>query len=680
MTLEDFIHFCDTAPSADSDSAARSADRDYAKAYQLIRNKLKGDAVPLFRKFNLLQKQLAIWSIKNKTNHSQYLRILNCLSESVRGYTPENEDTSEEPSWSEAITLAVQYRNVFHWFDHEAPASFNDQILEFALAYTSLEKYGVQFTEKNHELFISEESYELINTKIHEHCKLIGGKNLLKTLFNYLSPEYKSGPGRFVGLRNIYVNQQATKAEVPYGYLLAIGARHVGDKGNKEHNDHFLSLLMLCRDLTTIFEIQIYSQWETLYLPPHKFVRFLQESVWYDNLISFSQIKSQYAKLLLIRLSRSFIENNLTSNELKLRDIHRVANSLIGLAKDKVASSANIRTIAKHSKTPEYLAERIMKEFLSFQPGEVNTTLQFPPVSDDIDYYFKPAIATNGEYYLYPKSICSLGALNSVLNVISAPNKQRSQQNDILLGYEVEDFLREEFLKKQITISFGAKKDKNGNDVFECDLIVETNKTLFIFEIKKKGLTRKAMSGDEVSLLSDLADSLMFSHKQAMNIEYQLKNNTSIELTHKDKKSTVKLGDRKIKRISVSLNDFGALQDKITLQRILLHATDTTLIHPEDKIDKDLKKWREHTSEIRRLAEINGEYDGNGHPFHDSFFMSIPQIMTILSHSKNGDEFESDMLFLNSMTMGTRSFYREYFQGKEIRDGAKALQQAEKLK
>ncbi|MBD9586726.1 hypothetical protein IB254_06560 [Pseudomonas sp. PDM03] len=675
MTFEEFLHICDTTHPEALD-AAESADHNYSKAYQLIRNKMKGDTLIFFKNFDLLQKQLAIWSIKNKRDHSHYLRILNCLSESVRGYTPEDGVASEETNWKEAIFLAVQYRHVFHWFDLQASADFNDQIYEFALAYANLEKYGVRFTEKEHELFISEESYELINAKIYEHCKLIGGKNLLKTLFNYLSPEYKSGPGRFVGLRRISVNHQATKADVPYGYLLAIGARHIGDRGSKEHNDEFLSLLMLCRDLTTIFEIQIYSQWETLFLPAHRFIRFLQESVWYDNLISFSQIKSQHAKLILTRLSKSFVENNFKSNELKLKDICRVANSLMDLAKDKVASSTNIRVIAKHSKIPEYLVDRIMREYLSFQPGEVNTTLEFPPVSDDIDYYFKPAIAINGEYYLYPRSICALGALNSVLNVISAPNNQRSQQNDILLGYEVEDFLREEFYKKEIKIAYGAKKDKKGVDEFECDLIVETDKTVFIFEIKKKGLTRKAMSGDEVSLLADLADSLMFSHKQAMNIERHLKDNASIELIHKNKKMIVVLGDRKIKRISVSLNDFGALQDKVSLQKILLHATDTTLNHPDKKIDKELKKWREYTAEIRRLAIINGEYDESGHPFHDSFFMSIPQIMTILNYSENCDEFESDMLFLNSMTLGTRNFYREYFHGQKIRNGAKALQKA----
>lgn len=673
MKLVDFLKSCDTARTKNFAAPVTSQNRDHEKAYQLIRNKLTGDASLLHRILNLLQKRLAIWSIENKENHDYYLRVLNCLSESVRRYTPEEKHLHNEPNWSEAVELTIQHRHKFHWFNNESPADFIDQIHEFAFAYANLSKYGVQFTEIESELSISEESYDLINTKIHEHCKIIGGKNLLNTLFKYLSPEYKSGSGRFINLRQISINNRKTKAQVPYGYLLAIGARHIEDKGKEDHHNEFLSLLMLCRDLTTTFEIQVYSQWETLHLPAQRLIRFLQETVWHDNIISFSQIKSQYAKSILTRLAKPFEDKNLKSNKLKLRDIQRVANALIDLSKDKVASSANIKTIAKHAKTQEYLADRIMKEFLSFQPRAVNTTLKFPPVSDDIDYYFKPAIAIKSEYYLYPRSICALGALNSVLNIISTPDNRRSKQNDRLLGYEIEYFLREEFQKKDIKIAFGAKIDKKGIHEFECDLLVETKKTIFIFEVKKKGLTRKAMSGNEISLLSDLADSLMFSHKQAMNIERHLKSNTSIELTHNGQTNQVTLGERKVKRISVSLNDFGALQDKVTLQRILLHATDTTLSHPEEKTDKELKKWREYTSEIRRLAIINGDYDGNGCPFYDSFFMSIPQIMTILSFSENGDDFESDMSFLNSMTLGTRNFYSEYFHGQQIRGGRKLM-------
>lgn len=231
--------------------------------------------------------------------------------------------------------------------------------------------------------------------------------------------------------------------------------------------------------------------------------------------------------------------------------------------------------------------------------------------------------------------------------------------------------MREEFQAKGFKISYGEGRNISDVNGFECDLLLETSKSIIIFEIKKKALTRKAMSGDEVSLLTDLSDSLMFSHMQAMRIERHLQDNDSVDLTHKGEIRTIKLNGRRTKRVSVSLNDFGALQDKIGLQIILRHATDTTLNHPDDKIDKKLQDWRSYTSEIRRLAELNNEYDPNsGMPFYNSFFMSIPQILTMLSDSQNHEDFDSYISLMGSMTYGTRNFYREYYYGKATREGA----------
>lgn len=665
MELEIFIKLCEPKPPTLTDTAMLAAIHSHAEAYQLIRNRLCGKATDTMKALDLLKKRLAIRGITKNLNHDYYIRIINCLSESVRRYEIKGGDVCEESDWATAISLTLQYRDELHYFNPQTKTDLDERIQEFAQAYVNLENYGVRFTEKALELHIDEDSYELINAKIHEHCKFIGGKNLLSSLFDDLSPEYKTQAKRFVGLRKIYINGKKVKAEIPYGYLLAVGAKHIGDKGNKDYNNEFLSLLSLCRDLTTIFEIQPYSQFETLFLSSHGLIRFLQESVWYDNLISFSQLNSDYAKKILARLTERFQNENLTSHSIKLRDALRVAESLIKLAQAKVGTTVTIQQICTQSKVKKFLVEKILFTFLSFRPHEVNTSLEFPPTSDNINYYFKPAVAMNGAYYLYPKSICSLGSLNAILNLIVSPDGQRSKRNDRLLGYELEHFLREEFSARSFKIAYGDCKSKSGKD-FECDLIVETDNVVFIFEIKKKGLTRKAMSGDEVSLLSDLADSLMHSHQQAMNIEYWLKNRRTIHLNHKGTLTSISLNGRKTKRISVSLSDFGALQDKVSLQNILLHASDTTLKHPKEELDSRLIKWRRYAGEIRGLANMNDEYNGQGIPFYDSFFMSVPQILTILTNSESSSNFESHMLGLNSMTSGTRNFYREFFYMLDI--------------
>lgn len=670
MIIEDFIKFCDQAPTLEKELIPDLSFGDYDKAYLTIRSQLGNDTNLLVSNLLLLRKKLAIWSIKTKTDPTFYLRIFNCLFESARVST-EHEVLTGEADWEKAISVVLHYRDVFRAFSRDTKEEFDLKTYEFALAYTKLESFGILFHEVNKEIHIQNESYALINSEIHKYCKNIGGKNLLKTLFELLSPEYKSAAGRFLSLRKLRINHESRTADIPYGYLLAIGARHIGDKGTKNNENHFVSLILFCRDLTTIFEIQPYSQWETMFLPADKFIIFLQETVWHDNLISFSQVKAQHAKLILTRLSKIFIENKLQSDELTLRDINRVASALIDLAKDKLAIGVTSAAIAAQAKVQVHAVKKIMDTILAYRPDKVNTTLTFPPVSNDIDYYFKPAILLKDKYYLYPKSICALGALNSVLHTISFPDGKHSQTNESTLGYELEYLLREQFEAKGINISYGDSRNISGKKDFECDLLVETTKTILIFEIKKKGLTRKAMSGEEVSLLEDLADSLMFSHMQAMRIERHLKDNHSIELIHKGQSRTLSLNGRKTKRISVSLNDFGALQDKVGLQIILRHATDTTLNHPKKKYNERLEDWREFTSEIRRLAELNNEYDPHsGIPFYDSYFMSIPQILTILSDSDNCDEFESRISLMSAMTHGTRNFYREYYLGRSMKDRA----------
>lgn len=670
MIIEDFIKFCDHAPTLEYDSPPELSQGEYDKAYITIRRHLGNDIDLLSSKLLLLRKKLAIWSIKTKSDATPYLKIFNCLFQSARA-SIEHEVLPNEPDWKKAISYVLHYQNVFWAFRQDIKEEFDLKTYEFALAYTKLEDFGILFHEINYELHIRNESHALISNEIHKYCKNIGGKNLLNTLFELLSPEYRAAAGRFLSLRKVKINHESRTADIPYGYLLAVGAQHIGDKGTKNNENHFISLILFCRDLTTIFEIQPYTQWETMFLPADKFINFLQETVWHDNLISFSQIKASHAKLILTRLSKVFIESNLQSNDLTLRDIHRVANALVVLAKDKRATGVTLAAIAAQSKVQMYLVKKIMDTLLAYLPNNVNTKLTFPPLSNDIDYYFKPAISLRDKYYLYPKSICALGAMNSVLHTISFPNKKHSQTNESTLGYELEHLLREQFLIKKFNISFGDSRNVTGEKDFECDLLVETSKAILIFEIKKKGLTRKAMSGEELSLLEDLADSLFFSHMQAMRIEHQLKNNHSIELIHEGKSKTVSLNGRKTKRISVSLNDFGSLQDKIGLQIILRHATDTTLNHPIDKENKKLDDWRMYTSEIRRLAELNKEYDrDSGLPFYNSFFMSIPQILTILSDSENCDEFESRISLMSAMTHGTRNFYQEYYLGKSIKDRA----------
>lgn len=306
----------------------------------------------------------------------------------------------------------------------------------------------------------------------------------------------------------------------------------------------------------------------------------------------------------------------------------------------------------------EFKIRKIL-DLLSLQSNIVNAKLRFPPSSLAIDHYFKPVIKIGNNYKIFPKSIAALGCLNTVCNSITNPNGKWSNPLDSELGYAVEDFLRNAFISKGIKIFHGDRA--GGESDLEADLICETDDTIFIFEIKKKGLTRQAQAGDEVKLLIDLADSVLATHVQAMRIENILKNHETLTLVHKDTVHHLRLSERSVQRISVSLHDFGALQDKTVLQSLLTIATHTDMRHPVSSEDKKLEKWRSNSKELRRLAEENGELGVTGRmPFHNSLFMSIPQIIMILEQSENEFDFFKHVKSFVSSSTGSRDTYTEF--------------------
>ncbi|MGE6139852.1 hypothetical protein [Aeromonas rivipollensis] len=385
----------------------------------------------------------------------------------------------------------------------------------------------------------------------------------------------------------------------------------------------------------------------------------------YDGFVGIAQTKGSYASALISFIQVQFSDSEYISQGVKLKDLTRTAAAIISLAKTKDFHKIQTKKIAQKARISEIKVVSAMEELLSISAGKANSKLRFPPSSLDIDHYFKPAIKNGNDYIIFPKSIAALGCLNTVFYSIANPNGKWNNPLDSKLGYAIEDFLRNEFTKKGIRFVNGDRV--NGKPDLEVDLICETNDCIYIFEMKKKGLTRHAQSGNDCHILADLADSVLATHVQAMRIENALKNNEELTLTYQGVQQRVCLNDRKVLRISVSLHDFGAMQDKIILQRLLTVATQSNMIHHDPSEDKKLNNWRKYSAELERLATDNGEMgDEQKIPFHTSLFMSIPQIIMVLDNSDSSDKFFKQINHFVSMTTGSRDTYKEFLHIKSL--------------
>ncbi|WP_415805210.1 hypothetical protein, partial [Klebsiella africana] len=80
----------------------------------------------------------------------------------------------------------------------------------------------------------------------------------------------------------------------------------------------------------------------------------------------------------------------------------------------------------------------------------------------------------------------------------------------------------------------------------------------------------------------------------------------------------------------------------------------------DENENKKLEKWREYSEKLGVLAFENKELGDGRVPFHNSLFMSIPQILFLLDKSNDAGEFFKYLRFFISTTTGSRDVYTDF--------------------
>lgn len=657
MDIQQFIELCDRV-AARSDSLTRLSSED---AYQSLGEAAAGFETNLVSTVIALRKYLAIRHERGNTRKDPYLSILAVIRDATR-----KERRSEQHStldWERLIELVLSAQGSLHWFRSGQAEKFSDEENALSQACLRLSRLGVEISEENCEVRISKSSHALIATEISRLANAVGGERILEKVFSNLEPLYHQPFGRYLFGRKVSTGLATIVPTVPWGYLIALGVKHLPARAtiNSEHD--FEQLVYLIRDLITVFEIQPYSIWKNLMFQPDRLISLLQETVLYDNLIAVHQISGRHAKQFLNSLTKPFVDSGHVSYRVRLKDATKLALATIELSHTKRQRSVTVADLAKASGLRKDIVETALSNVLAFGEGASNRTLSFPPSSAEIDSSFKPLFKHGQSYRLLPRSLTALAAMNAVLNMISRPNNLFNKALDKKLGEALEDFIRTQIRAAGVPVHTGDIQSGKRDRLGECDALIDTPKGIFIFEVKKKGLTRQAMAGQGADLLVDLAQSLMKSHEQAYKAETHLVKQGKITLKDKEgQEVTVALDGREIEKASISLTDFGGLQSRSILQRVLDTAIRVDVIADNKRDDERLNDWR------KTIAALRGYVDEEKpeRPFFNSIFLSVPQILTLLERIEDANEFFDEVTRGRYVVYGLQDFYSEYDQALKL--------------
>jgi Holliday junction resolvase-like predicted endonuclease len=265
--------------------------------------------------------------------------------------------------------------------------------------------------------------------------------------------------------------------------------------------------------------------------------------------------------------------------------------------------------------------------------------------------------------------MCALPCLEALLAVLRASHKDFDDR----LGIPIETFLREEFTAHQVPTLTG-KYVVDGEDG-ECDIIIETSKTIIFLEIKKKPLTRRAQAGSDAHVLLDLANSLLAAQVQAGWHEVRLRKHDFLELDDHGNKTRLDLNGRQIERIAVSLMQFGSFQDRVLLKQFLEATLRADFSVSEPSLQKEFAKFNALLAKLR--SQVNLLHPGAAaldQPFFHCWFLSVPQLLVLLDGVDGAEDLKQALWKTRHLVTGSSDFYHDHAWMRKAADSSAVKQ------
>jgi hypothetical protein len=232
----------------------------------------------------------------------------------------------------------------------------------------------------------------------------------------------------------------------------------------------------------------------------------------------------------------------------------------------------------------------------------VNAHYLSPFSATKADLMFKPLIQLDPDHLLLPaRSLmgpafyeATMGALRKFISAPAVDKLQGDGTERVVVGL---------FRRANFSPTFVAKKYVDASGDGECDLVFESDADILLVECKAKALTRGAMAGVHGDALLDFAGGMFAAQTQALRHERILRSVGHIEFTDG---SRLEMRGRRITRLSITLLDHGALQDKMTLANMfgaMLGASFKTTpgYAKSGQVDKLNKTLNDLRSEVEKL-------------------------------------------------------------------------------
>lgn len=527
-----------------------------------------------------------------------------------------------ELAWLEAMLIGRAFMVL-----KRSPFS-NARTKAVADAATRIKRLGYAFSINSGRYQIRPDSIENIVGEIWKCLHRVGSINALSNIMRVALETHVYAYEQILFGRKYAGGLGDRSPGLPIGLLYNIAVKLTA-KGSNERNakSFWDKAVCLARDFVAMLDLEPYSQFAFLGLDVQALEDGLREVAHYDHCFSLRQWHLSFTpQFLSVFFGESFDADMKQRLGWNVTDAVQLAQVL----------KAHARPGTEVVPIPKLIAagfdHRVFKSMLPFFAhieGKANKNYRSPFGATGPDVIFKPLILIKGGFVILPGASVLGPALFEATFAAWRTNRG-NKEIDSLKGDGTERLTKYLFAKHGLQPSFeNSKYDLGEQGTGECDLVFEDEENIILVECKAKALTRGAMTGMQGDALLDFAGGLFASQAQALKHERILR---SVGAIHFCDGMKLELRDRQITRLTATLLDHGALQDRWMLRNVynaLLSAEVTC--DPSYAKRKQVKEFNDKLCLFReetRLLEAAGQ-DINAHPLNAAS-ASVAQLDVLL--------------------------------------------------
>lgn len=676
MTTEEFISLCDDVPAMASSHSTNS--RNFEIGVRLSDSTLPQMPYQEVLKLKTAFIYLSIIDDQNRGRYEKYFYILEKVSTYFNGATKEIVAWSEQV-WKDVISYVKHLPEYpkSNAFNHE---EYHKQERERAFAAKRLINYGLQVTIQDNEL--SFENEETVISLIESLAAGIGGVRAIELMLH--DETYSSLTGR-INIQHGGNRPMPSMVELekPYGYLLNLFLKHISHPTtSRTPKADYEKLEDIATDFClAIYDAQKFDIWADLAAISRDIVDFVQRMVIRFDLYTLPQTGASFTATWCRYLVKQISINPICNQVMKqqLSELVKVMNWAIANSQHKlcVVLMKTDKRASILNKLPEALRKLLVGDAAS-----VNQHYANPIDYRNINYMFHPIYATQSTYILLPTPLVVWNWYEIIYNII-----KRNTTLASTIGYIIEDFLHDKMHSHGIVTHTGdySYADESG----DVDLLVETTTGDALIECKKKALSLNARKGDSHFIWGDLKE-VLESQMQCAKAENGVRNNSPLSLTKnghtydynwtalynglKDNGTTVQR-DRIISRVTLTLKEYGPMQDKLIISNIIRHLIGKEIgssFSSGSYSADDIKNIKNAFTEINKiLADLSRFYASIGldHPTFFCRFYSLEQLYFLIRNSSDADQFFK-LLAKDYCSTGTENFWNEFDNLERLRQQA----------